>query len=341
LKASVFLTTASLELGTGGGNVSYHEYRALARVTEVRRVLTVNDIAPRFRGLPDNPFLQDYIAQDLLSDLDSIHLAVFNGNPFGVTAKLLRTRFRDVRVIVDVPAHNLEESVEEFGRLGLSYPNIHMTDPYLWRLYTEHIRIADVVICPSKLSADYIARKLRLTNRIEVIPHGADIPAQAPPIPETFTVGHLGVNGPDKGQIYLVKAWNSLRLPESRILLAGVGTESWGGLGYVADQRQIYAESSVYVQPSVTEGFGIPVLEAMAHGRPVIVTDGCGSHELVEDGVEGFVVPIRSPEAIASKIRYFHDNPEEVRRMGEAARLKAMRYSWERVEREYERVFQA
>jgi glycosyltransferase involved in cell wall biosynthesis len=341
LRTSVFVTTADLEPGTGGGNVSYHEHRALARVTEVEAVLTKRELDPRSRQLPDCPFLWDYLADELLRSV-SADLAVFNGNPFGLTAERLQTEpLHPAKIVVDVPAHNLEESVAEFRRLGMLYPFTHMTDPFLWSLYTRHIRIADVVVCPSKLSADYIARKLRLTNRVEVIPHGADIPAEAPPIPEAFTVGHLGANGPDKGQIYLIKAWNSLALPNSRILMAGEGTEYWGGLGYVADGRIVFRESSVYVQPSVTEGFGIPVLEAMAHARPVIVTSGCGSSELVEDGREGFVIPPRSPEEIASKIRYFHDNPEEVRRMGEAARLKAMRYSWERVEREYERVFQA
>lgn len=275
----------------------------------------------------------DYFASCKIEELN-IDLAIFNGNPWGLTVKKLKP----AKIIVDVPAHNLELSIEEFHRIGLQYNHVHMTDPYLWRCYTEHIRLADVVLCPSKLSAEYITRKLGLINRVVVIPHGCTLPSETKPLPEIFTVAHVGVNGPDKGQIFLVKAWNSLRL-NARILLAGYGTEYLGGLGHIDDVRSIYEQCSVYVQPSVTEGFGIPLLEAMAHGRPVIATEGCGSCELVEDGKEGFIVPIRSPEALANGIRYFSDNPNEVKRMGINARAKAEKYEWSKIEKRYEELY--
>jgi len=313
--------------------VSYHELAALKSVSDVAFTLTRNDILPQAYHASDVPFLSDYFAS-LKMDGVNVDLAVFNGNPWGLSAKKLKPS----KIIADVPAHNLEQSIEEFRRLGLKYNYVHMTDPYLWSCYTEHIKMADVVLCPSKLSAEYIQNKLALTGRVVVIPHGCTLPQQVEPLPDTFTVGHVGVNGPDKGQVYLVKAWNSLKL-NGRMLLAGWGTQHLGGLGHVNDTTKIYEQTSVFVQPTVTEAFGIPVLEAMSHGRPVIVTEGCGTYELIEDGKQGFAVPIRSPEKIAEKIQYFFDNPSEIGKMGVVARETAENYSWEKIRRQYEALY--
>ena len=86
---------------------------------------------------------------------------------------------------------------------------------------------------------------------------------------------------------------------------------------------------------SVTEGFGITALEAMAYGRPVIVTEWVGMADYIKNGEEGFVVPIRNPQAIYDKILYFNDNPLEVKRMGRNARMLAERLSWDFVRELY------
>jgi len=331
---SIFCTTASISQDSGGGVVSYHELEALKGVSDVALTLTRNDILPQVYNAFDVPFLSDYFASLKMEGLN-VDLAVFNGNPWGLSAKKLKP----AKIIADVPAHNLEQSIEEFRRLGLKYNYVHMTDPYLWSCYTEHIRIADVVLCPSKMSAEYITKKLSLTNRVVVIAHGCTLPSETKPLPEIFTVGHVSVNGPDKGQIYLVNAWNSLQLKNARIMLAGYGTEHWGGLGHIGDVRSIYEQSSIYVQPSITEAFGITLLEAMAHGRPAIVTEGCGASELIEDGKEGFVVPIRDVRSIAEKIQFFRDNPSEIGKMGRNARSKAKLYDWKIIESKYVELF--
>jgi len=335
------VTTANIGKGTGGGNVAYYESMALRNVTLKCLVLERRDISPTKWGLPDNEFLYDYFAYQLLRNEIEVDIAHFNGNPFGLTAKKLKEN--GAKIFVSVPAHNLELSIEEFEHLGIKYPFVHMTNPYLWELYTEHIRIADVIISPSWYSARYIKEKLKLENMIEVIPHGTEIPSTFPPYPQIFTVAHIGVNGPDKGQIYLVKAWNKLiteGLKDAKILLAGHGTETWGGLGYIENPKMVYEQCSVYVQPSVTEGFGIPVLEAMAHGRPVIVTEGCGSSEIVDDKKDGFVVPIRDPDALAEKIRYFYEHPEAISIMGINARKKVeQNFSWDKIRKKYEELY--
>jgi glycosyltransferase involved in cell wall biosynthesis len=73
---------------------------------------------------------------------------------------------------------------------------------------------------------------------------------------------------------------------------------------------------------------GIVVLEAMASGLPVITTPN-GRGDLVRDGVDGFVVPIRDMNAIVERLEYLRAHPEERLRMGQNARERAKMFTWE------------
>jgi glycosyltransferase involved in cell wall biosynthesis len=167
-------------------------------------------------------------------------------------------------------------------------------------------------------------------------------------MPAKFTVGYLGQSGPDKGLVYLLEAWSKLNLPNCRLLMAGRGIEQmapvWqhvGGcgevefLGWVKNVSDFYNSISCYVQPSVTEGFGIEVLEAMAHGRPVIVSEGAGAADVVENKITGFVVPRRNSDAIADCIMKLKNDPALCESMGAAARAVALCYTWDKIIPQY------
>lgn len=78
------------------------------------------------------------------------------------------------------------------------------------------------------------------------------------------------------------------------------------------------------VLSSIEEGMAYIIGEAMACGCPVIATENTGGRDSLTDGVEGFIVPIRSPEAIAEKLVWLYEHPEKRRTMGAAA-LKRVR----------------
>jgi glycosyltransferase involved in cell wall biosynthesis len=343
----VLISTSKVMTGSGGGNVSLHEYNALLKVSKHVTILDSSKINPVNIGLPDSPFLWDWLAAREIANIKAPDLLFINGNPFGLTSSTAKALNDKCKIIVDVPAHNLEESVKEFTEmLKVTYPFKHMIDEKLWNLYTEHIIAADAIIFPSVLSKDYLVWKLKLDERrCYVIPHGCNPPAEVKPFPDKFTVGHVGVNGPDKGQTYLYNAWKLLNFTDGILMIAGQGTELWQpyGLGYISEQELdgFYNGLSVYVQPSVTEGFGIPVLEAMSYGRPVIVTEGAGAKELVTDGEEGFIVPIRDPQAIAEKLNFLYHHQNIAHRMGMKAREKALNYTWDIVEKLYENVIKS
>ena len=343
---SVYITADSIGIETGGGVVTRNELEALRSVSEVGMVLSREKIAPELFRQPDSPFLYDYFALQQIKD-QHFDLAHFYSWTFTQTVSWLKSR--GTKVTYTVPAHDRKTTVEEFERLGLEYPFPHIKDDYIWDIYSEGYRLADVVIAPSKRSAEFL--KSEGCKNVVVIPHGTNLPKEVKPVPERFDVGYLGAVGPDKGLIYLIQAWRMLNYSDSNLILAGGGTETLepfirniAGEGYftilgrVASPSDLYNACSVYVQPSVCEGFGIEVLEAMAHSRPVIAAEGAGASDLVDDSV-GFVVPIRDPGAIAEKIDWFKKHRERIPEMGERARRKARNYTWRKIQRSYANVF--
>ncbi|HIZ85469.1 MAG TPA: glycosyltransferase [Candidatus Coprenecus stercoravium] len=93
---------------------------------------------------------------------------------------------------------------------------------------------------------------------------------------------------------------------------------------------EYYNSFSVAVSLSDSESFGVVAVEAMACECPVIVSDADGFKEVVEDGVTGFIVPRRNPEAAAYAVQKFIDNPELAAKMGKAGRERVCGlYNWD------------
>ncbi len=343
---NLYCTADNIGTATGGGAVTYNELLALKAVSGEIVVMERKDIDPMQFHQPDNPFLEDYFALEQIRD-KQFDLAHFYSGTFTQTIRWLKSQ--GTKVSYTVAAHDPKTSIEEFQRLGLEYPFHHISDDTLWNIYIEGVRLADIVIAPSTKSSDFL-KSLGCRNAV-VIPHGVDLPKRIKPVLDNFDVAYLGATGPDKGLIYLIQAWGMLNYPDSKLILAGSGTEALGPfirqvtdkgifvlLGRVPDVADVYNACSVYVQPSVIEGFGIEVLEAMAYGRPVVASQGAGAAELVEDSI-GFTVPIRDPEAIATRIAWFKGNRSEIPEMGQRARSTARNYTWAKIQAIYAQIW--
>ena len=102
--------------------------------------------------------------------------------------------------------------------------------------------------------------------------------------------------------------------------------------GHVSNIKDWIADSHVFVLPSYREGVPRSTQEAMAIGRAIITTDVPGCRETVEDGVNGFLVPKWDPEALAEKMIYFIEHPEQVRLMGaESSKIAVEKFDAEKV----------
>jgi glycosyltransferase involved in cell wall biosynthesis len=100
------------------------------------------------------------------------------------------------------------------------------------------------------------------------------------------------------------------------------------------DVIDLYQNAHIFVLPSFNEGMSIALLEAMASGLPVIVTDTGGTQELVNEE-NGLIVPWADPEALADALVYLLESPERMRRMGLNSRRIAMQFDWQNFTRHH------
>ncbi len=202
-------------------------------------------------------------------------------------------------------------------------------------------RLADVIVCPSEFVRKHVVACGGPEDRCVVVPYGVnasaaiDRPARMPGPIRVLTVGEVGLR---KGSPYVVEA---ARLMEgaARFRMAGrvrvpddVKQEisQWVELRGIVPRSQIVEEfrwADVFLLPSLCEGSATAVYEALAAGLPVITTENTGS--VVRDGIEGFIVPVCDPEAIATAVRALADNPELRRSMSTNALLRAAEHTVE------------
>lgn len=360
---SILITNSGINSYTGGGVVSLNLLKALQTCSDVKLILSSQVFKDNlFEGIPAfsinpmhygykeySPFLMDYFAYHFIPKELSFDLVQTYSDPFGLTVEKLKRDY-SCKVVCDLAPHNIEISMEEHMKRMGKYPFPHLTNPGLWMLHSRHLRLADKVIVHSHKSAEYITKKANLKEKPHVIPHGCYLPPNTSEHPETFTPGYFGSIGIDKGISYLATAWVNCPFSEKhKLLLGGAGTENFKvdekfksrfkSLGYIENISDFYKQISIYIQPSIQDGFGITPLEAMAHGRPVIVSEGVGMSELVTDGKDGFVVPLRDVDGIIDKIIYYYNNPDEIKKMGAEARKTAEQYSWNDIRLEYESIY--
>ena len=87
-------------------------------------------------------------------------------------------------------------------------------------------------------------------------------------------------------------------------------------------------KADLFVFPSYSDSWGMAVIEAMASGLPVIVSENTGAKDAVTNDC-GFVIPIDDADALADKVLYFYNNRAEIERMGRNASKKAQKYTWD------------
>ncbi|WGM31829.1 glycosyltransferase family 4 protein [Brevundimonas sp. NIBR11] len=203
--------------------------------------------------------------------------------------------------------------------------------PLLYRLFGRHlrnwhefraIRNADLVICHSSREADAIqVAGLKGENQIAVVPLGVD---SGPVKPRDFTVAAIrilwwGSWTERKGRAYLPRTLELIarEVPEVTLTIGGCSSEkasilrAFGPamasrvevLPFVsrAQQSDIMDEHDVFLFPSISEGFGLALLEAMSRGMPCVTTY-TGMYDWLEHGRNCCVVPMQAPSATARQI---------------------------------------
>ena len=154
-------------------------------------------------------------------------------------------------------------------------------------------------------------------------------------------LGHLSAR---KGLRQLLEAWKGVEKGEL-VLMGGGDSEPWKqmaganvyfpGSGNRARVLEEMKKADVFVFPSLFEGFGLVLLEAMAAGLPVITTQNTGGPDVIEEGKEGWIVPAGSVDALRAKVGWMINNREKAAEMGKKAHARAMSLTWETYGRRY------
>jgi len=209
--------------------------------------------------------------------------------------------------------------------------------------------LASTILVGSNFARDSFVTEGIPVEKLKVIPYGADLSLFNLPTDrrkgdsrggkEKFRILYVGSITQRKGISYLLRAYKHFAGSGTRLTLVGsLPTDvsaftSWRDLfTHVPHVPQKllpaqYAQADVFAFPALIEGMGLVVLEAMASGLPVITTPN-GPGDIVRDGVDGFVVPIRDVNAIVDKLEYLRTHPEQRFQMGKNARKRAHEYSW-------------
>ena len=235
---------------------------------------------------------------------------------------------------------------EEAARLPAWEPTLFSTRDSREKLErkTREIHLADIVVCPGKFVHDSLPENIRRDKKCVIAKFGS--PPPPPPAPcnprnEKLRVLFAGAMSQRKG---LADVFAAMKLLDrTKVDLVVMGTpimpmsfyrEQFAGFVHEPPRphgavMELMQTCDVLVLPSLVEGRALVQQEALACGLPLIITANAGAEDLVEEGVTGFLVPIREPGKIAEKIEWLAGHRDSLPAMRDAARSKASEYRWD------------
>jgi glycosyltransferase involved in cell wall biosynthesis len=224
---------------------------------------------------------------------------------------------------------------EEHALWGLGYAGI---DPRSMEREEAEYHQADCISVPSTFALESFLTQGIRKEKVSLLPYGVNLARFAPTgtTPEdAFNVLFVGNMGLQKGVQYIAQAYQKLRHPHKSLTFAGTPDRAlidllskrglWPHdakvLGHVpqSELKQLMSASHVMVLPSVQDGFGMVMAQAMACACPVIASENTGARDLYTDGLEGFIVPIRDVAALSDRMQMLADQPGLQRAMAQRA----------------------
>ena len=235
------------------------------------------------------------------------------------------------------------EEAELVPDFAPTWPELkHFTSEYMAALDAE-ILAADAIAVGSSYCAKTFAASDVDAEKLAVVPYGVDLEIFSENLLREEGTGlraiFVGQFSQRKGLSYLFDAYEKFSGAGTALTLVGNKVGSAEPLvRYSHLFRHVphmtrpqlareYQSHDVFVFPTLLEGMPLVVAEAMACGLPVIATAN-GPDELVRDGVDGFIVPMRDSGAITEKLELLRANPELRRQMGASAAARAREFTW-------------
>ena len=271
----------------------------------------------------------------------------------GARCSFVEARKRGIRTLYDLPIGHwraartllLEEAQREPEWATTLTGN--RDSPAKTERKDAELALADIVFVASTFTRKTLGEASDFKGVVMVVPYGSPMHLPVAPVrasAKKLRVLFVGSLGQRKGLSYLFDACRQVRSAVTLTVIGRKPDEPCAALDReLRDVRWIptcthagileeMAAHDVFVFPSLFEGFGLVLLEAMAMGLPIITTANTAGPDLITDGAEGFIVPIRDSAAIAEKLECLHRDPERLASMSRQARTRAREYSWDNYE---------
>ncbi len=214
-------------------------------------------------------------------------------------------------------------------------------DPYAIQTEEAEYAAADRITVPSGFVYRTFVGEGVAPEKLRKLPYGVNLSRFGPdgaPDEGRFDVLFVGYFGLRKGVQYLVQAFEKVQHPAKSLTFVGLISnevldmlrqrklwpEGARAIGPVPQSslKTLMSRSHVLALPSVEEGLALVLEQAMACACPVIASTNTGAEDIIEDGVEGFIVPIRDVDALAARLQQMADNPDARAAMGQRALAK-------------------
>lgn len=271
----------------------------------------------------------------------SRHLPKWGNLVFGYESSSLftfeRAKVLGIPCVLYQPIGCSEFALQILGQEAERYPELAPTLRYNYFPEAELTRrrkereLADAIICASSFTKKTLVDVGVSSHKIHVEPYGVDQSVFCPSDDkfERFSVIWASSFTQTKGIKYLLEALRQNPVENLEFVVAGYPyrgdpTEIYQKqicirhLGHIPRHElgKVMRRCHAHVFPTLLDGFGRNIIEAMASGLPVITTPNCAGPDLIEDGVTGFIVPIRDIKAIYDRLQWIYQHPTEARQMG-------------------------
>jgi starch synthase len=263
-----------------------------------------------------------------------------------------RAKDMAIKTVYDLPTvHHREARLIYEGELEADPSLAPFLSPALepehrLRRKEAELELADVIVCASSFVKNSLTKRGVAASRLRVLPYGVSAPS-APPQRERpaqpLRLLYAGAIGPHKGIHHLFQALCGLPENAVHLTLAGQwvpGFQNWiarrfrvpfhyAGRLAAAGLRAEYRNADVLLFPALRDGFGLVLVEAMAHGLPIIASTSCAAPDLIRNGIEGLLVPPSDPVRLREAIQTLLDRPEFTPAMAQAAYELSRRLTWD------------
>ncbi len=266
----------------------------------------------------DSTFFDHWVAK-VLKDCDLLIGASTSSLASGKAAQRLGATFvldracPDIRVQQDVMAEEAKKVGSEFRR----------NSPWFIERQVEEYETADFILSPSDYSRRSFPEPLRKKVVLAPLFGRSKVSFREPKsLGSTFVLGCVGGQPLRKGYLYLLQAWKELALPNAKLkirtgdamyrypLLKQLMSElpNVELVSYVPDISRFYAECDAFILPSVDDGFGMALFEAVANGVPSVATRSCGASELLVAERDCLLIDAFSVEQIKDSVLRLYES---------------------------------